>query len=66
MTYPGLSQTLSETSTPTGEFMGLGNPVLRYSPMAGRADRLPANIVGGGEVDRLSAGGYTAASTNKL
>lgn len=62
---------------PSPEFAGMGNPILahtpssvpspvaRYSPMAGRADRLQANIVGGG-AGSLAQGGITASGTNIL
>lgn len=66
MNYAGLSQSQLPETPGGGEYAGFGNPIVKYAPQAGRADRLGANIVGGGEVDRLSSGGYTAASTNIL
>jgi hypothetical protein len=62
--YPGLSQTQVPDSPSSPEYLGTGNPV-PYKPMAGRADRLSANIVGGGE-STLGAGGYPASSAPVL
>lgn len=36
-----------------------------YRPMAGRADRLSANIVGGG-VDNVASGGYSRGATQRI
>lgn len=77
--YPGLSQTQIPDSPSSPEYLGMGNPAMGtsaplgtnspmpgpYRPQAGRADRLGANIVGGGE-STLMAGGYPAASAPVL
>ena len=37
-----------------------------YRPMAGRADRLAANIVGGTDFDNLGSGGYSKGATSRM
>lgn len=37
-----------------------------YRPMAGRADRLAANIVGGSDFDNLASGGYSGGATQRI
>jgi hypothetical protein len=53
----------------TGTMQGPGMSAVdgtAYKPVAGRADRLSANIVGSSTFDNAASGGYSAGATHRI
>lgn len=66
----GQAPQTSSAATDTGASMqGPGESAqanIGYRPVAGRADRLSANIVGGSDFDNLASGGYSDGATHRI